>query len=200
MKFVWRGKFKGFDQLPKADLPERAIKFKEPDSPEKLNVVAGFYAIPVLILIIIGILLKNQLYSSGFRFPTNITGVLLSFLTILPHEFLHGICFPKSAVVEVYYSLKHMMAFVVSTAPTSKARFIFLSAFPSLVFGVIPFLIWLFLPTKYTELNAILFSFSSMNLLFGCGDYMNIHHAATQMPKGSITQLSGFNSYWYIPK
>ncbi|MHB8130977.1 MAG: DUF3267 domain-containing protein, partial [Mobilitalea sp.] len=102
--------------------------------------------------------------------------------------------------VEVYYSLKHMMAFVISTHPTSKARFIFLSALPSLVFGILPLIIWLFIPPQFQPLGNIIYSFGLFNLFFGCGDFMNIFNATIQMPKGAITQLSGFHSYWYMPK
>lgn len=200
MKFVWKGKFKGFDQLPTAELPEDAVKFKEPDDPAKLNTAALLYTIPIILIIFIGIIFKQALHQTAQVVRFNIPGLFLSFLTIFPHEFLHGICFPKGSVVEVYYSLKHMMAFVISTAPTTKARFIFLSALPNLVFGLIPFIVWIFLPVEYRDLNAFLFSFSIVNLSFGCGDYMNIFHAFTQMPKGSITQISGFHSYWYMQK
>lgn len=30
MKLIWKGKFKSFDDLPKNELPENAVKFKEP--------------------------------------------------------------------------------------------------------------------------------------------------------------------------
>lgn len=33
----------------------------------------------------------------------------------------------------------------------------------------------------------------------GAGDYLNVFHAITQMPKHSRTYLNGFHSYWYLP-
>ena len=36
------------------------------------------------------------------------------------------------------------------------------------------------------------------SLSMGAGDYMNVYHAITQMPKGALTYLSGFHSFWYL--
>ena len=34
----------------------------------------------------------------------------------------------------------------------------------------------------------------------GCGDMMNVINAAIQMPRGSVTQAAGLNSYWFMPE
>lgn len=90
------------------------------------------------------------------------------------------------------------MAFVTSTHPTTKIRFIMISLCPNLILGVLPLVVWLFLPPNLFISNVI-FSFGSINLLTGCGDLMNVFNALTQMPKGSYQQISGFNSYWFFP-
>jgi hypothetical protein len=88
--------------------------------------------------------------------------------------------------------------FVTSAQPVTKARFIFLSLFPNLVFGWLPLAVWTFLPYNGAYSNH-LFTFAFFSILFGVGDYMNAFNAARQMPKGSMQQISGFNSYWYMP-
>lgn len=90
-----------------------------------------------------------------------------------------------------------MMAFVISTKPISKRRFIFLSLLPNIVFGWIPLLIWAFMPYDAAVSN-ILLPFSIICITFGVGDYLNVWNAMRQMPKNSMQVLSGFNSYWYI--
>ena len=199
MNLEWKGIYKNVDQLPVGDLPERAVKFKEPDSMLKLNVIASLFVIPVIILIILAIILKSYLIGEGiyivyFNFPA----IILALLSIFPHELLHAICFPKNQKVQLWLMPAFMGAFVVSTAPISKRRFIFLSLLPNVVFGLIPLIIWLFLPQD-TELAAFVFTFSILCLSFGVGDYLNVFNASLQMPKGSIQQLSGMNSYWYMP-
>jgi len=125
-------------------------------------------------------------------------GFILSFMTLLPHELLHGICFGKAAEVELLIAPKQLALFVVSNQPISKARFIFLSLFPNLTFGWLPLAVWMLLPYSAVYSDH-LFTFSAVSVLFGIGDYLNVFNAIRQMPKGSMQQLSGFSSYWFMP-
>ena len=201
MKLIWKGKFESMDQLPIGELPENAVRFREPETPAKLSMVASLFLIPVLFLLIAAVVVKILLgFTKGDYTLYNPWGWVLALAMILPHEVLHAVAFPKHAEVQVWYSLKNMMAFVVSTCPTSKARFIFLSLLPNLVFGFVPLLIWMFVPDEQRQLSGLLFSFAAFSLMMGVGDFLNIFNALTQMPKNSITQLSGFHSYWYMPE
>lgn len=200
MNLVWKGIYKGKDQLPVGELPERAVKFKEPDSMLRLNVVASIFIIPVIMLVAIAYLIKSNLLGTSVDMNfINLWGILLAFSMILPHELLHAVLFPKDKEVELWVSPSAFAAFVVSTAPVSKGRFIFLSLLPNIVFGFIPLIIWIFVPEGGT-MTEILFSFAVMSLSFGIGDYLNVFNSIFQMPKGSIQQLSGMNSYWYLPE
>lgn len=201
MKLIWKGKFQGEHQLPVGVLPDNAVRFREPETPEKLSLVASLFVIPVILIIIAALIIRAKISSApSGGLSLNIWGVLLAFLMVFPHEILHAVAFPREAEVEVWYSIKNMMAFVISTYPTSKRRFIFLSLLPSIIFGFIPIIIWIFIPPEFSEILNLLFSFGSCSLMFGVGDFLNVFNAATQMPRGSITQLSGFHSYWYMPR
>jgi len=200
MNLEFKGFYKNVEQLPVADLPERAVKFKEPDSMLKLNLIASLFVIPVIILIILAIALKSYLFGEDiYMVYFNLWAIILALLTIFPHEVLHAICFPKDQKVQLWLMPAFLGAFVVSTAPISKRRFIFLSLLPNIVFGLLPLIIWIFLPIE-SEFAASILTFSVLCLLFGVGDYLNVFNAIWQMPKGSIQQLSGMNSYWYIPE
>ena len=120
--------------------------------------------------------------------------IFLPLLTVLPHEFLHALCFGKDAVVDCYIHPKALQAMVVCAKPISKARFIFMSLLPNFVFGVLPLLAWMIFPS----LGITWVIFSCVTVSFGMGDYYNVHNAIKQMPKGSLQQLSGFHSYWYF--
>lgn len=204
MKLVYKGKFKGLETLPKADLPENAVAFHEPKDPEGLVGSAIKYmalAWGVVVLISLVALFLRGSVSSVFHWGA-VLGILASFLTVIPHELLHGICFGRDAVVELYTDFRSGILFVVSTQPVSKGRFIFLSLLPNLLFGWIPWILWLLLPT-FLPLSSLLapglFAFSFVCIGFGAGDYLNVANALRQMPKGSMQVLSGFNSYWYMP-
>lgn len=208
MRLVYKGVYKDESQLPKGNLPHNAVKFIESKNPSELFVATLFCTLPILFIIMLFVICNMLLYNG---FPTagdmlylivnNIGGMLLgfivSFLFLIPNVLLRSICFGKNAEVELFLAPSQLMLFAVSVEPITKARFICLSSLPSLAFGWIPLLIWTIIP--YSEVSAFLFSFACFSILFGVGDYLNIVNAIRQMPKGSMQQLSGFNSYWFIP-
>lgn len=50
MKFIWRGKYTGPHQLPLGVLPEGAVQYQEPDTPEQLAKAAVPYSLWMLVL------------------------------------------------------------------------------------------------------------------------------------------------------
>ena len=114
-------------------------------------------------------------------------------LSMFPHEILHASCFKEE--VYLYTNFSKGMLFVVGPEDMTKGRFIFMSMLPNLVFGFIPFIIFLFVP-KLVVLGAM----GSICIGMGFGDYFNVFNAIRQMPKGALTYLSGFHSYWYLPE
>lgn len=200
MKLVVKGKYTGPEQLSAADLPKNAVRYKEPETPTQLNLVASLFTLPAVIICLGALYLKfGRITFEDFFDMYNLWALLGAILIIVPHEMLHAICFPKNAVVELWYSLKNMMAFVHSVTPTPKGRFIFLSILPTLVFGIAPLIVWLIIPTTNMALSSFLFSFAALNLLLGVGDYLNIYNTLRQVPNGAMTVLSEFHSYWYLP-
>ena len=117
----------------------------------------------------------------------------LFFLILFPHELLHASCFRGD--VYLYTWLNRGALFVVGPEEMSKGRFVFMSLLPNLVFGVLPFIIFLVWP-KLTVAGML----GVLALSSGFGDYLNVFHALTQMPKGAKTYLYGFHSYWYLPR
>lgn len=91
----------------------------------------------------------------------------------------------------MYTNFENGLAFIVGPELMTKKHFVFMSLFPNIVLGVIPFVIGMFFP------QAIgIMLFGSCCIAMGAGDYYNVFHALTQMPKGAKTYLKGFNSYW----
>ena len=89
----------------------------------------------------------------------------------------------------------YIQIFVVGTETMSKSRFIIMSLLPNLIFGFIPYIIAMIIPSA-----SILGAFGAVSICMGVGDYYNAIHALVQMPKGSRTYLHKFNSFWYIPE
>lgn len=199
LKLIWKGKFNGVEDLPIGELPKNAVRFEEPESAEELAKETRRFLIPVVIFLLIVIFLRIKINGFfGVSDVINIFGIILIPFSILPHEYLHAIFFPKDAEVEMLYSIKQRLALVISTTAITKKRFIFLSLFPNIVFGFLPLIIWIFIPSYMSFISGILFTFGFISLIMGVGDFMNIYNTIKQVPKGAMTQISGFNSYWFF--
>ena len=117
----------------------------------------------------------------------------VAMILVLPvHEFLHASCFRGD--VEFYTALKKGLLFVIGTEDMTKARFVFMSLLPNLVFGVLPYLAFL-LGLRSFWLGL----FGAICIGSGGGDYINVFNCLTQVPRGGLVFMSGMHSYWYKP-
>ncbi len=205
MKLSWEGVLEDFSDLETANLPEDAVKFNEPNTfKEYMRLTEKFAILIIIIFILICFLIIFIKKQAGLilNFPNineviSLRVVLLVFLSIIPHELLHAICFPKDAEVQIWRIPKQAM-FVYSTYPISKRRFIIIVLLPCIIFAFIPFIFWVFMPES--SLSNYILGFSFFSLIISSGDLLNVFNIITQMPKNSMAQSSGLNSYWFIPK
>ena len=191
-KIEYMGKYSGNpDDLPTQTYREGSVKFKEPETMKKLAIIANIGALIVAVFTLGLFYLRGGMGVFGnFGIPV---GFLLVVVTMLPHEYLHAICFKEE--VYVYTNLKQGLLFVVGPEAMTKSRFIFMSMLPNLVFGFIPYILYMIWPNL-----VVLGALGALAIPAGFGDYMNVFNAATQMPKGSLTYLYKTNSYWFMPK
>lgn len=187
MRLHYCGKYNGDEaSLPCGEHKPEAVQFKEPEDSKKLGLVANGIALVLFIIIIPVFVLRSGI--DGYNFFAGLIALLAAF----PHEILHGICFRGD--VYLYTNLKQGMLFVVGPEDMSKAHFVFMSMLPNLVFGFIPFILFLIHP-EWSFLGCV----GGFSIPMGAGDYLNVFNALTQMPKGARTYMHGFHSYWYIP-
>ena len=163
-----------------------AVPFKEAENMNKLSLLMNICAV-----VIAAVTLVTYFLLSGQSF--DIIGIILTLVVTVPHEFLHGLCFPGE--VYMYENLRKGMLFVVGPGTFSKGRFVFMSMLPNIVFGFIPFIIFLF-----DHSQTMLGTLGALSIASGAGDYYNVYNALTQMPKGSRTYLHGMHSFWYMPQ
>lgn len=195
MKLHYMGKFSGNENdLPHNDHRPGAVMFKEPDM-KKLAILMNVAAfiIAIVLLVIVGAVSVNADTGESNDSWQLCLGAICTLLALFPHEIIHALCFKGD--VYLYTNLKQGMLFVVGPEDMTKTRFILMSLAPNIVFGFIPFILFLIFP-KVLFLGA----FGAISISCGAGDYMNVINALTQMPKGSLTYLYGMHSYWYIPE
>ena len=85
--------------------------------------------------------------------------------------------------------------FVVGTENMSKTRFVLMSLCPNIIFGFVPFVLFLIFPS-WTFLGTL----GALAIGMGAGDYYNVFNCLTQVPKGGKVYMYGMNSYWFIPE
>ncbi len=197
MKLHYEKSFNGdVSTLPQRSHAPGAVKFREPDDPSRMALIANSGALVVMILTFGGLILRM------LHAPTNgavdfmtafMLGGLLFLITLFPHELLHASCFRGD--VYLYTYLKKGLLFVVGPEDMSRGRFIFMSMLPNLVFGFLPYILFMIHPAW-----LILGTFGAMAIPGGFGDYFNVFNCLTQVPRGGLVYLSGMNSYWYLPE
>ena len=188
MRFHYAGKYNGDPStLQGHPHEENYVAFKEAKDMNTLALIANGIAIGIAIITFALLIIRG-----GFG-AFSIWGAVLSILVMVPHEFLHGLCFKED--VYMYTNLSKGLLFVIGPETFSKARFVFMSLLPNIVFGLIPFILFFINPSL-----KILGTLGAISLASGAGDYYNVFNALTQMPKGARTYLNGTRSYWYMPK
>ncbi len=188
MKFHNAGKFNGdLESLPKREHEEGAVMFKEPTDMTKFSIYMNLLAFVLMFALIF----LTSFIVGEFTFDT--WGCLLALVCMVPHEFLHAVCFKED--VYMYNNLKQGTMFVVGPENMTKFRFCFMSLFPCLILGVIPYIVFLINPSLVT-----LGTMGAISMASCAGDFYNVFNAITQMPKGAKTYLCGMNSYWFMPK
>ena len=191
MKLIYKGTYTCESDLPVREHPAGAVPFREMGDMKKLAVFLNTLSIPLLVLTILGVVLRALPYVRESGMAPAIGGIL-PMLCLFPHELLHGICFRGE--VELWTNFKMGMLFVVGTEDMTKARCVVMSLLPNLLFGVLPYVLFLLRPQW-----VLLGVFGAISIPMGIGDYYNVYNCLTQVPKGGLVYLSGMHSYWYLP-
>ena len=192
MKLIYKGKYRrDVEEFESSKKVKGAVKYREAESLEEMTKLIAIPAnvLQFILLIIVFLLvgfnnIKNTLFILTMAF-------LASLVVMVPHELLHGICYKKR--VFLYTNIKKMMLFIIGEDHLTKWKFILMCMLPNIVFGFIPFILFL-LNTKLVFLGM----FGAMCISYGVGDYYNVWNTIRQVPKNGVVFAKGHNSYWYV--
>ncbi len=184
----YAGKYNGDENsLPQREHPENYVPFKEPENMKKFAVILNILAVIIIILLLFVVSAISEKEVFGF---IGFCGMLCFIVSLVPHELLHALCYKGDVLM--YQNLKQGMLFVVGTEDMSKTQFIFMCLLPNIIFGFIPFIIFLIFP------NIVFFgTLGAFAISGGAGDYLNVFNCLTQVPKGAKVYMSGMHTYWY---
>lgn len=191
MKLIYKGKYTSEEDLPVREHPAGYVPFREAEDMKKLATMLNLVSLPLFALTVGVLYLRGWPYLEEHNLAVTL-GMAVSLLMLFPHELLHGLCFKGE--VELWTNLKMGMLFVVGIEDMSKGRFVLLSLLPNLVFGFVPYGLFLLNP-QWLFLGAL----GAISIPMGIGDYYNVYNCLTQVPKGALVYMSGMHSYWYLP-
>ena len=188
MKLVIKGLFNGDENsLPHGEIYPGSEKMDPDETTDaimnRLNIIA--LVIDALVFVVFCLI-------SGIK-EYDMLAFVLTLVIYIAHEFLHAICFKNE--VYLYFWKEKGSAFVIGNEPMSKPHFILMSLLPNIVFGFIPFILYLIHPTL-----TLLGSLSVLTIGMGIGDYYNVISALRRVPNNAKVYLHKFTTYWYIPK
>jgi len=188
MKIKWIGKYTG-NNLPVADLAPEAKALPPVTGKSALAII------PILLIVFLFVYLKGMWDGRILFSRVDLAiGFCIGILLFPVHELLHAVCFPAGGEVVMYYTMQGLGT--SCTAPMKRNRFIWVSVFPSIVLGLIPFALFLVIPSSYVFAETILFAVSFLHLGAGYADYCNLLHLM-KVPRNALIQISGEKIYWY---
>lgn len=198
------GKYNNEKQLMKKELPNSAIQFVEGKTLKEPFVKGFLIILPILLsIIVVSILILKKVKENGLTFNKMefaigfmIALILIQIFTYI-HEIIHAIFYSRNVEKQIWKYHKQFAYFVFCDELVSKPRFIILNLAPSIILGVIPYLIW-FLTSGHLSISIsiciIIFSF--VMILISVGDYFNVYNAIRQVPKKAKVFNYGLHSYW----
>ena len=198
-----RGEYTEEAQLIKGkELPAGANQFKESKTIMGMLIKGTLMMLPLILpMVIIGIIKIREITND---FEVNLSLVitfavmlLLSYLLIYVHEFIHALLYPKSAVKEIWRYPSENAYFVYCDALISKTRFIVINLAPAFLLGIIPYIIWLLIYDTLPINISICFALLTLiTTLMGSGDFYNVCNTIMQVPNKAKIFNFGFHSYW----
>lgn len=193
MKLVWKGRLTEKNSLPNTNVPNNSKILLEDEDLSWKDYIA---IIPILIIGVLSFLFKDK-YISVLEVNINgmLIGIALGVLFLVVHELIHGLFCTKNCQVNYYYSIYGITCYPLEHL--SRNRYILMALAPLVFLGILPLLVWFFIPSKFTMINSILYSFMFINLSVTTVDIRNAVTALIKAPRDSFIKASGNKVYWF---
>lgn len=195
MKLVWKGFMSDKNKFVYDELPKDSKNL----FPERGQWAVYLLIIPILLITLVGFKLRWT-YAAGMMFSKFwfFVGAAVSLFFLVVHELIHALCCPRGAIV-YFYAVPHGV-YVVPTRPLRKYRYLFVLIMPTIVLGLIPFMVWMCIPNLHTEMSSALFGFALGSLSMSIGDLYNAILAMIKMKSNSMIMTSGTSCYYFEDK
>lgn len=196
----FKGKYKNEKQLiENSKLYKNATMFEEEKTVTEAFKSGIKFALPgalLMIIIFIAVIAINHV-----KLNYNMLHLIISSASLMPllyvHEIIHALTYPAKERKDIYSKPQEMALFVYSNAIVTKKRFITICLMPTLVLGIIPFIIVMLLINIIPITFVIDITYISIAMFISAlGDFTNAYNAFKQVPKNGKVFNYGYHSYW----
>ena len=203
----FKGEYTSDEQLIRREsIPDDAVEFGIVlDLKRELG--RGFLMLlPVMALMVAATVkkMKNVDYHLTMGLDAILSFVLVIvavYLLTFVHEIIHALFYPAGSEKEIWKSKADGAYFVYCEDEISKSRFITMCLAPMFILGIIPFILWVLLPSvipmPYDLAAAITLWFMT---IMSMGDVANVYHVVREVPKDATVFNHGLLRSFYRTK
>jgi len=186
MRIKFMGKYNEKpDSLPKKEMVPGAKRIKKIDNLVVLTIIMTILS--CILLYVFGIFLVNYFGKALLSVP-GVFAAGLSLLCLVPHEYIHAICFKE----ECYIYIGNGLLFAMSPEHMTKKRYLFMLMLPFCVLGAIPFILGILLHCSPLAI------FGAISIVPCTGDLYMALNALIQVPTKGKIYLYDMINYWYV--
>ena len=177
------------------ELPATAQKLVTPGTMEETMKRSMPIAVFLCVVVILTMFIKTFISKSVVIFPPMVlVGVILGYMLLIVHEWLHAIAYPRKANVTIG-KLKGKPIFVaIVSFPLKRNRFIVMSLLPFLL-GIIPLILFILLPSQETVFSGVMFGMACMGMVSPYPDIYNVILVLKQSKKEDKIMFCGDEVY-----
>ena len=199
------GDYTSDEQLIKRkEIPENAVEFGIVSDLKNEFVRGSVILLPLFVLMVILTLFKVKEYDYHLKMDLHL---ILSFVLALlairfltyVHEFIHALFYPREALKTIWRAKEEGAYFVYCEEMIDRNRFIVMCLAPMFILGIIPFVLWLFLPAMIPMPYDMALAFVTWIMtVMAMGDVANVYHVLKEVPDGAKIFNYGLLRSFYI--
>ena len=155
-------------------LPKNAVKIETPQSIEEMMKKAAPIAAVLCVLMFVTMLCKTVMNKTVVISHVFILiGFCLGYICLVIHEWLHGIVYPRNALVTIGKITGKISFVALASYPLRRDRFILMCLLP-FVLGLVPFILFVISPAEFRVLNGLNFGMACMGMISPFPDVFNV--------------------------
>ena len=165
-------------------LPKNAVKIETPQSIEEMMKKAAPIAAVLCILMFVTMLCKTVMNKTVVISHVFILiGFCLGYICLVIHEWLHGIVYPRNALVTIGKITGKISFVALASYPLRRDRFILMCLLP-FVLGLVPFILFVISPAEFRVFNGLNFGMACMGMVSPFPDVFNVLTVLRNSEKG----------------